>query len=527
MFARAAPNGLSRTESHVCRLRLALFGPTPMTSKHALLSVLLVIVACAEPPETVSLIIDDVTVIDPLTDQVLPAHTVAIDGDRIVGIEPSVRRGSFVATDSIDGDGRFVIPGLIDTHVHLFRIELVAEPTLDLLLANGVTGFREMASDCLRTGRDGAVCAPALRDLADEVMEGQRAAPRPWALASAPVNGVNQRANLPEGVPDFLAPETEAEGRQLASWLADREIDLVKVYNSVPRDAYFGLLEAANGLGLEVSGHLPLGVSVLEASAAGHRTIEHARDLPVACGNYSDTYRPLMSRVVAGEAGAETPSNQERIRATLDAFDEARCAEVLGTLAANGTYLVPTHGTREMDFRASDAAYRADERLRYILNPIRSGWDADLDRTAQASDELVDLFGQFYELGIRLSRMAHAAGVKLMAGTDSNDTMIIPGFSLHDELARFATAGIDEMDVIRTATSTPAEYLGQTGEVGTVSVGALADLVLLGENPLDDIRNTQSIEAVVLGGRVFDSAALSEMLRRVEDAVAEGAQPGA
>ena len=497
-----------------------------MAARRALLTVLIMLVACAEPPQTVSLVVDDVTVIDPLTDQVLPAHTVAIDDARIVGIEPTSRRGSFVAADSIAGTGRYLIPGLIDMHVHLFRIELVSEPTLDLLLANGITGFREMSSDCLSAGREGAVCAPALRELADEVMRGQRTAPRPLALSSAPVNGVSQRTNLPEGVPAFLAPETEAEGRELAAWLADRDVDLVKVYNSVPRAAYFGLLDAANDVGLEVSGHLPLGVSVLEASAAGHRTIEHARDLPVACGSYRDTYRPLMARVVSGEAGADPPSAEERIRATFDAFDETLCAEVLDTLAANGTYLVPTHGTREMDFRASDAAYRADERLRYVLNPIRTGWDADLDRTARASAELVDLYGQFYELGVRLSGMAHEAGVKLMAGTDSNDTMIIPGFSLHDELARFAAAGIDNMGVLRTATSTPAEYLDRTGELGTVSVGALADLVLLNQNPLEDINNTGSIEVVVLGGRALDRTALGEMLRRVEVAVAESDEPG-
>lgn len=494
-------------------------------SRKYLLPVLLLAVACAEPPATASLILDDVTVIDPLTDQVLPAHSVAIDQGRIVGLEPTSRRGSFVAADTIDGVGRFLIPGLIDAHVHLFRHEEVATTTLNLLLANGVTGFREMASDCWDNTQEGRVCVPALRALADEGMRGDQAAPRPLALASAPVNGVAQRSSLPDDAPEFLAPGTAEEGRLAAEWLADRGIDLAKVYNSVPREAYFGLLERANQLDLEVSGHLPLGVSVLEASAAGQRTIEHARDLPVACGSYSDAYRALMARVVDAEAGADAPSSEERITATLAAFDEAQCSEVLEALASNGTYLVPTHGTREMDFRASDEAYRNDERMKYMLSPIRSGWEADLDRTARASEELVDLYGQFYELGVRLSAMADAAGVKLVAGTDANDTMIFPGSALHDELARFAGAGIDAMDVLRTATATPAEYLGRAGDIGTVSVGALADLVLLAQNPLDDIGNTQTIDAVLIGGRVYDRAALDRMLQAVEEAVAESEEP--
>jgi hypothetical protein len=497
-----------------------------MPLRKILLPVFVLAAACAPPPETASLIIDGVTVIDPRSDQVLPNHSVAIAQGRIVGLEPSSRRGSFVAADSIEGSGRFLIPGLIDMHVHLFQTVEIAEPTLDLLLSNGITGFREMESDCWDQEREGAICVATLRDLFGEVDRGERAAPRPWALASALVNGSGQRADLPEGAPGFLAPDTEEEGRQLAEWLADRGIDVVKVYNSVPREAYFGLLDQANELGLEVSGHLPLGVSVLEASAAGQRTIEHARDLPVACSGYGATYRALMARVVDGDADAEAPSDEERIRSILESFDQDLCTQVLATLAANGTYLVPTHGTREMDFRASDPSYRADERMKYMLGLIQSDWDEDLDETAAASPELIDLYGQFFELGLRLSGRAHAAGVRIMAGTDANDTMIFPGFGLHDELARLAEAGISEMDLLKAATSTPAEYVGRSGDLGTVSVGAFADLLLLDRDPLAEIGNTRSIEAVLLGGRVFDRSALDEMLRAVEEAAALSRESG-
>ena len=475
--------------------------------------------ACGPPPEPVSLVIHDATVIDPLSGQVLPDHSVFISQGTIVGVEPTDRRASFLASDSLDGTDLFVVPGLIDMHVHLFRNSRVAQATLDLLLANGVTGFREMASDCLDQTSDTALCTSALRELADDIEAGGRVAPRPLALASAPINGASQGGGLPEGAPDFLAPGTAEDARALAHWLADRGIDLVKVYNSVPREAYFALLDEAAGLDLEVSGHLPLGVSVVEASDAGHRTIEHARDLPVACGAYGEVYRDVMARVVSGEEEAEAPSAEDRIRSTLDLFDESTCEHVLRTLVSNGTYLVPTHGTREMDYRASDSTYRADPRMRYMLAPIRGGWEADLARTAQASPELVGLFGEFYELGVRLSGMAHAAGVKLMAGTDANDTMIFPGSALHDELGRFAEAGISTMDVLRTATSTPAEYLGRSGELGTVSAGAVADLLLLNANPLDDISNTRAIEAVILGGHVRGRTALDDLLQGVEATV--------
>jgi len=462
-----------------------------------LLPAVMLSAACAGAPETASLVIDDVTVIDPRSERVLPNQAVAIAEGRIVGIERSSRRGSFVAPDSIDGSGRFLIPGLMDMHVHL-RNEERAAPTLDLLLANGITGFRDMSSGCWNENREGAFCLSAFRVLAEEVSRGGGAAPRPLALSS----------------------------RKLAEYWSGRGVDLVKVYNTVTRDAYFTLLETANRIGLEVSGHVPLGVSVLETSAAGQRTIEHARDLPLACSRYGATYRAVMARVIAGDPDAEAPSAEERIRSTLESFDEALCTQALTTLAANGTYLVPTHGTREMDFRASDPAYRADERMKYMIRSIQSGWEDDLDETAAASPELIDLYGQFYELGLRLSGRAHAAGVRLMAGTDANDTMIFPGFGLHDELSRLAEAGISEMDVLKAATSTPAEYLGRSGDIGTVSVGALADLLLLAQDPLADISNTRSIDAVLLGGRVFDRPALGEMLRGVEETAAASRESG-
>lgn len=481
--------------------------------------------ACGSPA-TITLVVDNATVIDPRSGEVLPSHSVFVDGDRIVGVEPSGRARSAVAPDTVDGTGRFVIPGLIDMHVHAAR-RVAAAATLDLLLANGVTGFRDMNTVCWDPDAEGAFCTPQLRQLEQDIEAGARTAPRPLALGSTPVNGVSARANLPEGAPPFLAPETGDDGVQLARWWAEFGIDFVKMYNSVPREAYFAIMEEANRLGLEVSGHLPLGVSVVEASNAGQRTIEHARDLPVACGGYTDEYRGIMARVVEREEGVRPPAATDRIRSTLAAFDEETCGTVFQTLVTNGTYLVPTHGTREMDYRASDSTYRNDERRRYIHPAQLERWDRDLNSTAEASPELVALFGEFYDLGLRLTAMAHAAGVKVMAGTDANDTMIFPGFGLHDELARFADVGIDPMDVLRTATTTPAEYFDRAADLGTVSSGALADLVILDADPLADIRNTQSIRAVVLGGRVLDRSALDSLLQGVERLAAAGGSPDA
>ena len=113
----------------------------------------------------------------------------------------------------------------------------------------------------------------------------------------------------------------------------------------------------------------------------------------------------------------------------------------------------------------------------------------------------------------------HRAGIPFLAGTDTPPGVyIFPGFSLHEELQRFVAAGFTPMEALQTATVNPAKFLGMEDQIGTIEKGKLADLVLLDANPLEDIRNTQKIEAVILNGQYLSRAELDKMLARVEKA---------
>ena len=115
--------------------------------------------------------------------------------------------------------------------------------------------------------------------------------------------------------------------------------------------------------------------------------------------------------------------------------------------------------------------------------------------------------------------MMRRAGVRFIAGTDTANPYVFPGFSLHEELALLVQAGFTPMQALQSATREPAAYLGLLDSAGTIEKGKDADLVLLDANPLADIGNTTKINAVVLGGRLIPKQELDKMLADVEAAV--------
>jgi len=120
---------------------------------------------------------------------------------------------------------------------------------------------------------------------------------------------------------------------------------------------------------------------------------------------------------------------------------------------------------------------------------------------------------------ISLTRQMHGAGVPFMTGTDSANPFVFPGYSLHEELKLFVSAGFTPMEALQAATINPARYLGREADLGTIEMGKLADFVILDANPLEDISNTQKIWAVVANGRYLSRSDLDALLAGVEKAV--------
>jgi len=453
-----------------------------------------------------SIVLSNVTTIDVGAGQTRSGVTVIITGNRITAVGPAPSIAGPADALVVDASGRFLIPGLWDMHAHIDASGDAEKIEMPLLVANGVTGIREMWSDCYTTTP--VDCLARRRDWQRRVDAGELVGPRLLALASWPVNGPR---GLPAGVPAFFGAATEAQGRQLARYFADRKVDFIKIYPNIPRDGFLGLAAEARNLGLGIAGHEPLALSAVEASDAGLLSFEHARVFLLNCFPGAAELRRLDA--------AATASISWR-RRMVDEFDLKSCQPVFDAFVRNHTRYVPTHLTRKMEAFADDEAYRKDPRSRYVPPAQWTAWNRDADgvvardRSPQGRQTMRD----FYTKGLEITKAAHRAGVQVMLGTDSGDSYVFPGFAVHDELQELVTAGLTPAEALRTSTVNGAEFLGRTARAGAIEPGKLADLVLLDANPLADIRNTRKISAVVLNGRYLDRRALDALLAAAEAA---------
>ena len=430
-------------------------------------------------PAKQTVAITDVTVVDVDQGRSLRRKTVLIADGRIVAIDASADANVPAGTQRIDGRGCFLIPGLVDMHVHLFNNATRRPPNdwaFPLFIANGVTGVREMRAEPAQIGD--------VNRWRKELSEGSLVAPRILAA------GVAVRGSSPD------------DARRQVDVAADAGADFIKVFSDVPVSHWKAILGAARARSLPVDGHVPAAVSLLDAALAGQHSSSHLMQAFEACSSIEA--KIIKERLdVRGDASALLELQEPRV---LSAFDPRACRRASKRLARSGQMQEPTLIIQRLkaDGRPGDdprwALLRADERARwerFFASPV-------------AQDQALEK--QRLDVAQRIVSAMHRAEVPMMAGTDSPMPNVYPGYSLHDELQLLVESGLSPQDALRAATLTPAEFLGIDSDSGSVAVGKRADLVLLDADPVRDIRNTRRIRAVLIDGRLLHRAALDELL---------------
>jgi imidazolonepropionase-like amidohydrolase len=424
-----------------------------------LLAVFLAIAALA--PRDGTLAIAHVNVVDVVNGRILTDTTVAIGGATIVSATPH----GTPAADArvVDGRGKYLIPGLWDMHAHM---QAAGEPWLPLYVANGVTGIRDMGSDL-----------DVILHMRDATASGRLLGPR--IFAAGPILD-----DAPGDWPFRMRVKTADDGRAAVQLLARRGVDLIKVHDHTPRDAFFAIAEEARRQHLPLAGHVPSALSVPEVIDAGQTDIEHLSNLQLwkPCSG-GETYRPEACRsffeMLARRHIWQTP--------TIAAWVEIA---TIGTAASNVSA----------------------DRMAYATSAMRKMWAGN--QSLFATPEVIRSLRAGADVGARVTSDLAKAGVPILAGCDG----MIAGFCVGDELAAMVHGGMTPAAALQTATLNPARYFGLESTIGGIAAGKTANLVLLDANPLTDITNVRRVNAVILGGRLLERSELDRVLADVRHA---------
>jgi imidazolonepropionase-like amidohydrolase len=443
-----------------------------------------------------------VTIVDPVLDIPISDATIVIDGERIAAVgrrrAVAIPRGARV----IDGRNAYVIPGLWDMHAHMaqplapgLELEANAGYFFPLFIAHGVTGVRDMAGDI-----------STLRRWGREIAHGERVGPRLVFTGEKLGKG-----SVVPGAPFPIRNRADIEKSVRALW--DSGAAFVKLDDIEPA-LFSALTSEAWKFDLRVVGHVEAHLSVREMARAGLRSVEHLDGVLLATNRGEDSLRraivqnskPTFFHRVLVKLGMRKAIPYPDA-GLLPGYSEARADSLFALFRTTGTWQCPTLRLLGALYHQTDANLRlAPDSL--LLRQVPSPWKGYAAAPFDSGHPQANVYRRLQEIVQGMAR----ANVGILAGTDTPGLFAVPGRSLHEELGLLVAAGLTPRQALRTATTGPADFLEERDSLGTIRVGAYADLVVLDADPLLNIANTQRIRSVFARGRYFDRATLDQMI---------------
>ncbi|MEU3735113.1 amidohydrolase family protein [Streptomyces sp. NPDC033538] len=467
-------------------------------------------------PETPALLLRSATVVDTRDGSLRPETDVLIQDGVITAVGQGLTTPD--GTRTVDARGHYLVPGYNDMHAHPLGRGGNVAATLELMLAHGITGYRQMSGDL---------------DLLAARASGQLHFPQasPALLA------------MPGPLLTMLNTATAEEAKATVAEQVAAGADFVKSA-AMSKERFFDAQAEALRLGVPIVGHLPGGIDVLRASRLGMKSIEHfgsglgvlaccsteEQDIQQAAGARQRLSLPkiklpfmdkaidaIMNRVVINPVNLNKPEDIAIVDHAVRTYDETRTRELADHFVTDGTWHVPTLIRQKTSKLCDDAAFAADPDLRYISRATLKTWNGVVARFRKKfTPEQRATFAASHRYEYDMARIFDAAGVKMLVGTDSSGAIwVIPGAALHDEIDLLAEAGIPPLRLLQMLTLSAAEFLGTTHCMGTVDVGNNADLVLLDANPTEDAANLHRVVGVVRAGTHYSQADLTAMKDRI------------
>lgn len=400
---------------------------------------------------------------------VLENATVVISNNIIQSINGTIPKNATV----INGKGKWLIPGLIDMHVHLptdgylgaklptqtpdlsYNIQDIMTP----IIANGVTTVLDLNATMETFGYKKAI------------EKGYAIGPR-IALAAL-INGGNGQGRI---------ANTAEEGRIIARNVKAEGYDFIKVYSKLNIETYSAIIDEAYKQGLKTIGHIPNAFQ----------------------GRLEQAFVPHFGMVAHAEEFSKH-SNSYNIQ---DAIKFAKLSK------NNDTWLSPTLTTMVWIANQTHSidSIKNLTSLKYVHPILQSKWLTANNYVKNANPENAIYLDNLVKFHFLLVKAFKDSGVPIVAGTDAGVSGVVAGFALHDELELLVQAGLTIPEALNSATLLSAQWLGVDKQIGSIEAGKFADLVLLDKNPLNDINNTRKIAGVFVNGKWLDKTKLNAML---------------
>jgi len=423
------------------------------------------------------------TLVDVTSGKEISDSTIVMRGDRIQEVG-SGSTGVPEDAQIVDARGKWIVPGLIDSHAHA---ENPDETPFSLYLANGVTTIRNPGGNIT-----------VLRLTRERLLRGELIGPR--LFFSGPLLD-----GMPPVWPDMsLLVDTPQRARSAVNFLADQGVDFVKVYNNVKEPELRAIIETAKERGLPVAGHIPRSMTMTRAVELGMTRLEHIRV----------TGREMLSLEEADKIDPLPLGSREPLLWQRFDLQSEKMRALVQRLAESKIFIDPTLVIAKETEVPDPDADRNNPNNQYLSAKV-------VERYVNLKSPLYELPAELRAAGLEAFQkqekfvgMCNQAGVRIIAGTDGPGIgSLLPGFGLHRELELLVASGLSPLQALRAATLTAAEALGKDDRLGTVEPGKLADMVVLDADPLQEIQNLKKIHLVVQGGKTYERDALLQQAR--------------
>ncbi len=444
-------------------------------------------------PDDSTIAIVNVNVVPMDSERILTDKTVLIENGIIRAIGKSDQITIPTKAISINGAGKYLMPGLAEMHAHIpTPLETLPdewdkeafhkwdENVLFLYVATGFTTVRNMYGD------------PMHLELRKRVERGELIGPRIWT-SGPPISG--------------NTVQTVEQAREIPAEQKAAGYDLIKILPGLKREVYEALYEAAKEADFWYAGHVSAEVGVPRALETGYLTIDHL-----------DGYIEI---IIADDAD-DLPASMFFGLTLIDYVDETKIKEAAQLTKESGVWNVPTQVLIEFMLSGKDPEEMARwHEMKYVPRPLLEHWK-HVTRNFQSwpdySQERVD---RFIDIRRQLIKALNDEGAGILLGADTPQWWVVPGFALYHELRSYVESGLTPYEALKTGTTNVARFLEITDKAGTIEQGKWADMVLLSGNPLDDIANVEKVEGVIVRGTWLSKEEIEARLGEIAEMYGE------